>query len=327
MKKLVATIASLTLLTGTVIGFNAQTPVETASATGKTGFAYYVSTSNAPIIDGMVDEIWDTAETSMETPTVSDGTVGTVKILWDTTGLYYLVQVNDPNLCADDQVGFWVAENAVSISGADKKSYYSGVDGAYHLQFNIEGQEMNNNVWDCWGEIDMTGKYTFAVTTNENGYVMELYVPLFGKFTTLTVGEYIGFNLHIDAFKSDGNSTSKIDWVYWNTDVPDVWWDKPAYLGDIQLVNTTSETPPVVERPTLPEDSSSPEVPTTSESPITSEVPTTSEKPISSETSTTSEAPVTTIGKKGCSSIIGGVVCGISALTLSAVALLKKKEN
>ena len=57
----------------------------------KLGFAEYVSMENAPVIDGDIDDVWETMDSYILTGiSLTDGgdcTYGKITILWNETGL------------------------------------------------------------------------------------------------------------------------------------------------------------------------------------------------------------------------------------------------
>ena len=68
----------------------------------------YTAPKGTPVIDGTVDQIWDNAEwTNVDKP--FDGTADTdstlkVKLMWDEEHLYFLAEVFDKDINADNDI-------------------------------------------------------------------------------------------------------------------------------------------------------------------------------------------------------------------------------
>ena len=58
----------------------------------------------------------------------------------------YLACVTDLTLSANDRVGFWVSEQYVGNDVTKMETTYGYVDGAYKLNLNYFGDEINNNM-------------------------------------------------------------------------------------------------------------------------------------------------------------------------------------
>ncbi len=241
------------------------------NGTNKFAFAEYVSEANAPEIDGKIDEdgVWGdyVLETGVTTSKNGDVTFGDVYILWNETGLYFLVDIMDDTVCVSDLCNLWVSETYYEERYADRNIKYPEVEGAYYLCINPEGE---NTVYkpDSWSSyIDMTGLYDGAVTItkdaegNDIGYVVEVYVPLTGS-DSIYLGESIGFDISIDSYlaqKVNPGVEDRDDYVNWNGNDDAWYWESPTALGEIILVDNDIEEGVVPPSPIVPDSSSTSE--------------------------------------------------------------------
>ena len=208
------------------------------AAIGDVGFAEYVSIGNAPIIDGIRDEVWGQS-TVLTTDEAESAVAGMVSVLWNETGLYFFAEIFDETTNASDRCNFWVSERFIPTDAG----YYPDVDGAYYLCLTPDGV---NEYWksDEFGDKydDMTGKYQVATSILEDGYTVELYVPLTGA-SDLKTNSSIGFNMSVDDYHVEGGS--RVSFTYWNT--YGYYWLHPGLLGEVVLTDNymdNIDTPP-----------------------------------------------------------------------------------
>jgi len=198
-------------------------------------YAEYVSVTNAPQIDGELDEVWQSADSRIVTGTTSDGTSGSVKILWNETGIYYYATVLDSTVNDRDKCNLWVSEKYIDQDSYDQNrgSYYPSVDGAYFLCLNPQAKNLFYAPNAFEGQkLDMNGKFTASSKITESGYNLEVYVPLMGT-TPLKLGESMGFEVSIDSFLDDESER----FAYTNWQGIGAYWEEAAYLCEVVLVD------------------------------------------------------------------------------------------
>lgn len=164
----------------------------------------YVSQANAPVLDGEIDAVWDTAPKMTIKNVYSDNGQYTesnfawAKVLWTETGFYYLGYVYDKTTCAIDRLNIWVAETYVYAQSTNEQAIpYSQTasDGNYAICINPQGENLyytGIDITQHWDE-DTTAKVT------EDGYIVEIFVPCL-SVQTLTEGREIGLDFSVDYF-------------------------------------------------------------------------------------------------------------------------------
>lgn len=222
MKKLASLLLALSMAVSLTVAIS-------ANATGEVSTASYATV--APVIDGQIDEIWN--HTARQTIAVPDDfeydiTGGYTSLLWDETGYYLLAVVEDISLTENDQearnsVDFWFSE------ANTKTDSFSTDSGDWHFCKASDGTECyytgNENVYKVAKS---------AVTTSEDGYIVELYVPYLGAKAP-ALGAKIGYTV---SFNDDTyNDGARDGYVYWSvTEDSDAYWEKTAALPDVELI-------------------------------------------------------------------------------------------
>jgi hypothetical protein len=138
-------------------------------------------TSNAPVVDGFADPVWETATTSLMDQVVEGNATtakGNFKVLWDEDNLYFFIQVNDAIRSAWDfesaSVNPWMWDNIELFLGPTNHpatSYVKG-DAQYRFTPGIPGLY---NPWVDPRTIDET--VVFAEQENTSNYVFEIAWP------------------------------------------------------------------------------------------------------------------------------------------------------
>lgn len=177
------------------------------------GYVSYVAAENVPVIDGEIDNIWDTSYTfSVKNQHLDNGDeiyedTSYVNVLWNENGLYYLCYVYDGDLVYGDVCNLWVSEVYSSephlrdpITGEWSLVNYSAnpEDGTYAITAAADG---NNYVYTGF---DVSEYWTCAAQITDFGYILEIFMPRVGK-TPLTAGASIGFDVSIDYYSTGGN--------------------------------------------------------------------------------------------------------------------------
>ena len=223
MKKLVSVIITLCLL---CVGLLNVFPA-TASDYFYADYAYI-----KPIIDGEIDEVWETtAEIETEFNRENGFAYGHIRILWDEDTLYVLALVVDSTVdeIGDDSntnlVNFWVSETA-----SDEKAF-GNVPGDWHLGVNQAGKTS----YYC-GE-DLTDFATCKARIDPDymsvgGYVVEAAIPLKTSDYNYSADGIIGFAVSIDD-DVDGDNVRD---SYCATQDPEThYWSVPANLNRVEL--------------------------------------------------------------------------------------------
>jgi hypothetical protein len=185
------------------------------------------STSKAPIIDGVVDVLWNNYN-AFSLNKVSVGTVSspadlsaTFKVTRDATNFYILADVNDDILNNSGSANWQKDGIEIYIDmGNDKSgSYVPNSDFQYSF------------VWDV--STSQSG-LTFAQTTKpgNNGYIFEISIPWLTLKGAQASGTFIGFDLQVEDDDS-GTRNGKIAWA----DGTDNAWQSTSVLGTLQIAD------------------------------------------------------------------------------------------
>jgi endo-1,4-beta-xylanase len=179
-----------------------------------------------PVIDGEIDEIWNTTE-EIETKAVAMGSLdknatAKVRVLWDENYLYVLAIVKDPVLNKDnsnpweqDSVEIFIDENN------HKTGYYEDDDAQFRVNY------MNEQTFGTGGS---AARFKTAVKLIEGGYIVEAAI----KWKTIkpTPNTVIGFNIQVNDANEKGQRVGIISW----SDPTNNSWQDPSKFGNLRLV-------------------------------------------------------------------------------------------
>ena len=193
----------------------------------------------APTIDGTVDAAWSSAlahNISIISGTVTDANdlSGTWRSLWDSTNLYYLVEVTDDTLINDSVLQPWQDDSVEIFIDADnsKLGAYDLVnDFQYGFRWSDPGavHTGSNSVPDTTGVV-------FNLITTASGYTLEASIP----WTTLGVVPSIGSLVGVDMTLADDDDGGDRDGKRLWFDGSDSAWFDPSLMGTGRLVASVS---------------------------------------------------------------------------------------
>ena len=198
-------------------------------------------------IDGMADEAYARAEIYEMLNPVQPGITGEAdfsgnwRSVYDTTGIYFLVEIADDTLINDSDN--WYEDDGVEIyldARNDKASTYDGDDHQIVIEYDGEA------IYDTKGTLG-TGA-TSAIAVNDSGYVVEAYIPWSALGIEPSVGYFLGFDVHgIDDDAGAGGNDGKLAWFT----TLDESFNNPSLFGTIILGDLDGTS--IVSRP-LPGD-------------------------------------------------------------------------
>ena len=222
-----------------------------------TSTAAYATT--APVIDGVIDPIWDTTVTQDYIGTGDDWTEGDVtaytKILWDETALYYLVVVTDTTIGPDfasqanDSINLWISETNTEAGSfnEDVSDYMYMVTSTGHTLHDIgaaAGIEYDQAVY--------TASLVGYVKTND-GYIVEIKQPFVSKITP-EAGYIFGYTFSVNDDR-DGDA-ARDAYVHSASAAEDGgsasnYWSATEALGEVELLSPVA-APEVPTEPVAP---------------------------------------------------------------------------
>lgn len=185
----------------------------------------YTAPKGTPVIDGTADPIWDSAEwTNVDKP--FDGTTDTdstlkIKLLWDEEHLYFLAEVFDKDINADNDIVeiYWDQNN-------DKDTSYGDDDMQTRIRV-ADGKVVQDSGPNCQNDAKCV-----SVSLDGNKYLLE------GALTwTQDVKE--GMNMGIEFMYNEGDSSSDFVEAYrWNVDTANgdgAPWGDTSSFGTLTL--------------------------------------------------------------------------------------------
>ena len=177
-----------------------QADIEVSSVF-KPGVAYATS---KPIIDGKIDSFWsDAAKSDIAnghnatlTPAQSKGFF---RLAYAKKGLYVIAIVNDVNVCEKDSFDLFVSETYLQKTTDEPHAYSTDKkDGQYGLTFYANGTVGYKAGFDASDSV------ICAATSNEDGYIVEAFIPLVGE-SAFAADKAIGVNAAINSYTSESD--------------------------------------------------------------------------------------------------------------------------
>ncbi|MFZ2147937.1 MAG: CBM9 family sugar-binding protein, partial [Sedimentisphaerales bacterium] len=199
----------------------------------------------APVIDGLEEDIWwGVLAYPIDQVVVGSATSiqneldfsATWKALWDSTRIYFLVDVTDdilifdspgegawPNMHYDDSVEVHLdADNS-------KGTTYATDDFQYGFRWddpNTIGTGGNSNTDTTGVEFVILGK------TNPKGYICEISIPWSTLGTPPGLGDFIGANVGVNDDDEGGEREFQLTWLVTSGDQ----WMNPSLFPTMELV-------------------------------------------------------------------------------------------
>jgi hypothetical protein len=204
---------------------------------------YYIpKTTVAPVIDGVLDDIWTSVDeipqNYMCTGDVSDGWAdiwGFSRAMWDDQNLYLFLRTTDDIN--------WQA-NANSYENDSWEIYFDGDNSKGTAYDNVNDMQLRIETPKDVTAADMDGQSYWVRTGTEfvtkmaddgtGNCTLEIKFPLAGLFIDNTVGTEFGFRLQQN--DADGGTTlreARTKW--WFGDETDVSWNNPSKFGTAML--------------------------------------------------------------------------------------------
>ena len=230
MKKVIAFVLLLAMVSTLAI-----TAMAKESESEVTQYGEAVKATTAPIIDGIIDDVWATA-TAYTIGIFTDGPEdtgvrATFKVMWDETNIYMLYEV-------PDTTPFYEHNDAHQKDGIEGKFDLQNLktdayEEEHQFRFTVfrdAAQEISfNEQSSSWDESALT---TAVVDNGANGYIVELAINCAKFGFTLEEGIMIGMDAQVNDNAEDEGRTACLDW----NDDSNQGWQNPAYLGNMTLI-------------------------------------------------------------------------------------------
>ncbi len=200
----------------------------------------------APVIDGLEEDIWwGVLAYPIDQVVVGSATSiqneldfsATWKALWDSTRIYFLVDVTDDILIFDSPGGggAWPDmhyDDSVEVhldADNSKGATYATDDFQYGFRWddpNTIGTGGNSNTDTTGVEFVILGK------TNPKGYICEISIPWSTLGTTPGLGDFIGANIGVNDDDEGGELEFQLTWLVTSGDQ----WMNPSLFPTMELV-------------------------------------------------------------------------------------------
>ncbi len=182
-----------------------------------------------PVIDGVLDAIWQTQNSlPLTVKTNNPQATASVRILWDDTNFYVFADVTDSNLSKastnpweEDSLEIFLDQNNA------KTSAYEEDDCQYRINFD---NEASFNGTKCTAENLLS-----AAKLTDHGYVIEAAI----KWTDVTPvnGTVVGVDFQINDDAGTGSRAGTYNWY----DSTGTGYNNPSVFGTITLIKKSSD--------------------------------------------------------------------------------------
>ena len=195
----------------------------------------------APAIDGKIDTVWYRALAHpIDQVIVGDASLiqderdfsAYWKALWDSTRIYFLVDVNDADLLFDSPG----ADPWPRVHHDDTVEVYLDADNSkgseyatYDIQYGFRWNDPNT-IATAKKRINDTPGVEFVIVekTDPSGYICEVSIPWSTAGTTPVAGDLIGVNVGVNDDDDGGNRDHQVTWLVTSPDQ----WRYPKYNSD-----------------------------------------------------------------------------------------------
>lgn len=214
-----------------------------------------VSVRGTPVLDGEMEEIWNTTQEIVVDRPVNNGPVGAtakIRTLWDDQFLYVYAIVTDPVLAEEASASHEQDSIEVFLSEKNHKEVaYEDGDGQYRVSFSNR-QTYNARKKDG---------FESATKLIDGGYVVEMQVKFYA--TTPAEGQVVGFDVQVN----DATGATRTALAIWS-DLTGSGYQNASTWGDLTLLNELPPEPsPTPEATPAPTPEVSPSAPAASDEP------------------------------------------------------------
>jgi len=173
----------------------------------------------SPVVDGIVDEIWNEAQ--VVNPQIRVGNplaTATFRALWDDYGLYVLAEVKDSDMTLEPSNPYEQDSLEIFMDENNDKTVDYGIDDL-HFRVNYDNYQTAD-----YGSAE---RFYTKTSKTEDGYIIEARIEFKSKPFN---GKVMGFDLQIN----DGKGTSRIGTINIFDATGNAWQDTTKF-GEIVL--------------------------------------------------------------------------------------------
>lgn len=191
-------------------------------------------TGTAPAINQTIEAAWSAAPIRNIANAILGGTPGDYsgrwRALYNSTNLYFLVEVNDATRMNDSGSSWW-EDDVVEIFIDGNNSKGTSYDGANDFQL---GFRWNDTAVKAGGNsVTNTAGINFAMYAAGAGYVLEVAIPWSTIGVTPALGNTIGLDVQVDDDDNGGTRDAQMASFATNTTA----WQNPSVFGTVYLTS------------------------------------------------------------------------------------------
>lgn len=200
-------------------------------------------TATFPVIDGVMDDIWASANTyvleTAKAGTTDGGMRASFKLLWSPTTLYGIMVVPDttPNPDAANNYQRDCVELGFDFSNSRETSYVNDDQFHWTVRTNGDGLELKSGIpgTDFMVEGDT---FNWKMVENASGYTIEFSIACDKLGIALSADKMMAFEAQVnDNAEGIGERTVCYSW----NDTEDASYNNPDHFGEIKLVSASVE--------------------------------------------------------------------------------------
>lgn len=192
----------------------------------------YVSSENAPVIDGEFDDVWRSIPALYTANVYNHNTqkafseeFAYLKVMWNEEGMYFLGVVFDSEILESDRFNIWFSE----VYTTQDKDYSSNAnDGNYAICINPYAENL------VYTNLDVADFWTAASDISDGAYIVEVFIPVLGE-TPLQENTMVGLDVSVDYFTRNGSIDSDRDY-YANWYGASNYWSNVGALKPMKLI-------------------------------------------------------------------------------------------
>ncbi|QUI22749.1 right-handed parallel beta-helix repeat-containing protein [Vallitalea pronyensis] len=202
--------------------------------------------NQAPVIDGIKDDVWDTTTTiisdyEFENQDKDNGVVnatGIASLLWDENYLYFIVTVDDANPTRGTDSN-WQCDNVEVFldQNYNQSGAYESDDGQYRI--GHDGERSGKTL--TW---DLSALEEYAAVINDDNYVVEGKIKV--NHVSMVEGRVMGFDYQIADEREVAGVYGRRGIQMWNDKTAN-GYNSTANWGYLELVNSAVDVATIPE--------------------------------------------------------------------------------
>lgn len=193
-------------------------------ATSEIECEYTEAIKGTPVIDGIMDPIWEKANVVNTKPVINpEAATAKIRTMWDTDYLYVYAEITDRVL------------NAVNSDMWQQDSFEVFIDQNFGRSLSYEEDDAQyrvsyKNIISGMGKVELA-LFKSAAEVVQDGYVVEIAVPL--SKVKGSPNNLIGVDFQVNDDNGSGTRTGQSHW----NDTTNTAWQSTAVFGTVKLID------------------------------------------------------------------------------------------